>query len=210
MSSGEDDAHRLLRVVAAVAEAVRGRGHELAVAEAAVEPLDARVCGASPQSTASMKMNPSARPTSGASTMNTPISRMPCATSTPEPPLATAAPAMPPTSACDDDVGKPEPERDQVPDDRAHQPGEDHANDEHVLLHDILGDRVGDMRAEDEERDEVEDRGPQHSDARAQHARRHDGGDGVGGVVEAVDEVEAERDDHDGDENEVLHEVSCV
>ena len=40
---GEDDAHRLLGVVAAVSEAERGRRHELAVAEPAVEAL--RRCG---------------------------------------------------------------------------------------------------------------------------------------------------------------------
>ena len=40
---GEDDAHRLLGVVAAVAEAERGRRDQLAVPEAAVEAVDVAV-----------------------------------------------------------------------------------------------------------------------------------------------------------------------
>ena len=58
-------------------------------------------------STAIMKISPSARPINGDSTMNTPILRSPTGSSTPKPAMATAAPAMPPTSACDELVGRP-------------------------------------------------------------------------------------------------------
>ena len=39
--------------------------------------------------------------------MNSAILRMPSDTSTSKPPTATAAPAMPPTKACDELVGRP-------------------------------------------------------------------------------------------------------
>ena len=50
---------------------------------------------------------PTASPMSGDSTMNRPILRMPSVTSTSQPALATAAPAMPPTRAWDELVGRP-------------------------------------------------------------------------------------------------------
>ena len=43
----------------------------------------------------------------GDSTMNTAILSIPDAISAPQPAWATAAPIIPPTSACDDDVGSP-------------------------------------------------------------------------------------------------------
>ena len=51
--------------------------------------------------------SPRARPVSGDRMMNTPILRSPSAISTCPPAFATAAPAMPPTSACDELVGSP-------------------------------------------------------------------------------------------------------
>ena len=62
--------------------------------------------------------------------------------------------------------GEPEVEGDEVPRDRTHQPGEDHADGEHVLHHHVVGDRAGHVGAEEEEGDEVERRGPQHRQAR--------------------------------------------
>ena len=51
----------------------------------------------------------------------------------------------------------------------------------------------------------------EHREAGREHPRRHDGGDRVGGVVEAVDEVEAERDDdRRRPERRVLHGRSGV
>ena len=95
---------------------------------------------------------------------------------------------------------QPEPPRDEVPADRAHEAGEDHRLREDVLHDDVLRDRAGDMRAEDQERGEVEERRPCHREARRQDARRDDGRDRVRCVVESVDEVERERDQDDDDE----------
>src|SRR6266849_9454874 len=52
--------------------------------------------------------NPMTRPSIGASTMKMPILISPAATSEPKPALATAAPAKPPMSACDELVGNPQ------------------------------------------------------------------------------------------------------
>src|SRR5262245_48573879 len=53
-------------------------------------------------------MKPTISPISGATTMNTPIFTRPLATSEPNPALATAAPANPPISACEELVGRPQ------------------------------------------------------------------------------------------------------
>src|SRR5688500_14396908 len=54
-----------------------------------------------------MVMKPRARPISGAKTMNHPILPKPLETTESKPDLATAAPTMPPTRACDDELGSP-------------------------------------------------------------------------------------------------------
>ena len=92
--------------------------------------------------------------------------------------------------------------RDQVPDDRAHQPGKDHREADDRDVDEAGADGLGDRRAEGERGDEVEERRPDDGLARRQHPRRHDGGDRVGGVVKAVDEVENERDDDQRDDCE--------
>ena len=88
-------------------------------------------------------------------------------------------------------------ERQQVPSDRADQAAEHDADGEHLLQHDVLGDRVGDVGVEHEERGEVEEGRPRDGEPRGQHARADHGGDGVRGVVEAVRVVERERDRND-------------
>ena len=92
--------------------------------------------------------------------------------------------------------------RDQVPDDRAHQAGEDHREADDRDVDQARPDGLGDGRAEGERRDEVEEGGPDDGLARRQHARRHDGRDRVRGVVKAVDVVEDERDDDERDDCE--------
>src|SRR5437867_513623 len=57
---------------------------------------------------ASITENPTVSPISGASTMKIPILISPAATSDAKPALATAAPAKPPMSACDELVGNPQ------------------------------------------------------------------------------------------------------
>src|SRR5262245_62641333 len=60
-----------------------------------------------------------------------------------------------------------------------------------------LADRARDVRLEDQERAEVEERGPDDRVARRQDPRRDYRRDRVGGVVESVDEVERERHQDD-------------
>ena len=68
-------------------------------------------------------------------------------------------------------------------------------------LDDAGADGVGDMQAEHQEGDEVEERRPQHRILRPQHAGRDDGRDRVGRVVQAVEEVEQQRDGDQADQN---------
>ena len=72
--------------------------------------------------------------------------------------------------------GQAPPPREQVPHDRAAQARRDERQGDHVRV-DALGDVAGDVRAEHQERDEVEERGPEDGDARAEHARGDDRGD---------------------------------
>ena len=55
-------------------------------------------------------------------------------------------------------------------------------------------DRLRHVQPEYGERDEIEERRPDHRRLRPQHARRDDGRDRVGGVVQAVQEIEQQRD----------------
>jgi hypothetical protein len=49
--------------------------------------------------------------------------------------------------------------------------------------------------AEEQEGDEVEERRPRHCMVRPQNPRRHDGRDRVRRIMQAVEEIEQERDD---------------
>ena len=61
-------------------------------------------------------------------------------------------------------------------------------------------DRVGDMQPEHGEGDEVEERRPHHREVRLQHAGGDDGRDRIGGIVQAVEEIERQRDRDQRDE----------
>src|SRR5262245_41371935 len=56
-----------------------------------------------------------------------------------------------------------------------------------------LADRCGHAQVEKEKRNEVEESCPDHRLLRAEYARRDNGSDGVGRVVQAVQEIEDER-----------------
>ena len=58
---------------------------------------------------------------------------------------ANAAPTTPPMRACEDDDGSPKYQVEQVPRDRADQPGEDDLQRDQVRLDDALGDRGRDL-----------------------------------------------------------------
>ena len=90
-------------------------------------------------------------------------------------------------------------ERDEVPADGADETGEDHAHREHAggRVDHVVGDRRGHLGAEHGEGDEVEEGRPDDGVLRPEHPGGDDGGDRVGRVVEAVREVESERQDDD-------------
>ena len=101
-----DDADGLLRVVAAVAQAVGAGRNQLQPAEPACPPATAwlarKICD-----TATIISEPSTKPSSGDRKMNSTVFQMPPAISMPAPALAITAPTMPPISACDELLGMP-------------------------------------------------------------------------------------------------------
>lgn len=65
---------------------------------------------------------------------------------------------------------------------------------------DALADGPGDVQAEEEEGDEVEEGRLEDRVPRRKNARGDDCGDGIGGIVEAVDEIEHEGEDDQKDD----------
>ena len=198
---GQDDAHRLLGVVGPVTERESGRRHELPAPEAPIEPVDP----ADPVEDVEDHQHedhPEGEPDERREHDEDG-----------DGPEATLDEHMDP-SPCDRGAGhaadegvrraarEPQIERDEVPTDRPREAGEDHADRQHVELrvHHVLGDGVGHLGAEDQEGDEVEEGGPEHSEAWREDTGRYDGRHRVGGVVEPVREVEGERDQNDEDE----------
>ena len=86
-----------------------------------------------------------------------------------------------------------------VPHDRGEQGGEHHGHPGVVAL-DGLGHRVGHGGADDEEGREVEEGGERRGPLGRERPGGHDGGHRVGGVVEAVGEVEDEGQRHKSDD----------
>jgi hypothetical protein len=89
------------------------------------------------------------------------------------------------------DAGQP---GDDVPGDRAGERAEHQPVGDLGDVDDAGADGLGHVQAEEDEGHEVEERGPGDGVAGAQHARGDDGGDRVGRVVQAVQEVERQRD----------------
>src|SRR5690349_6605226 len=87
------------------------------------------------------------------------------------------------------DTGPPDA---QVPRDGTLESREDHARANHPRINDASADRLGDMQAEEQESDEVEEGSPKDGRAGRQNARRHDRGNRIGGVMQPVEEVENE------------------
>ncbi len=90
---------------------------------------------------------------------------------------------------------------DDVPGDGAHQGAEDDVGVHHPRLDDALADGGRHAQVEDEDGDEVEEGGEHHRLPRLEHAGGNHRGDRVGGIVEAVHEVE-----HDGHRDEQRHD----
>ena len=64
-----------------------------------------------------------------------------------------------------------------------------------AAVDDAAADGFGHMQAEEQERDEVEERGPGHGILRPQHAGRDDGGDRIRRVVQPVEKIKRQRDE---------------
>ena len=94
---------------------------------------------------------------------------------------------------------------DEVPGDRRRQRGDDHRQRHAACRGDQAADGVGDLGVQDldghHRADEVEHGRQADRQAGAERARADGGGNRVGGVVEAVGEVEAQRH-RDGDDQE--------
>ena len=126
----------------------------------------------------------------------------PSASTASKPAAATAEPTTPPISACEELEGRP---KDQVIRFQAIAPIRPAKTIVGVItagVDDVVGDGRRD-RDRDEGADEVEQRGEGDRHLRPRRPGRDRGGDDVGGVVEAVGEVEGERRADDDDEDDV-------
>ena len=105
------------------------------------------------------------------------------------------------SSACDELVGSPKYQviRSQMM--APASPPKMTAKRDDVDVDHAGADGLGDRRAERERRDEVEEGRPDHRLAGREHARRHDRGDRVRRVVEAVDVIEDQRDENERDDD---------
>ena len=108
-----------------------------------------------------------------------------------------------PRIAADQRVGRTrwqsQPPRDQIPGYGADEPRHDHVGRDELDVDEALAHRPGHSGAERERRDEVEERRPQDRLKRRQDASRHHRGHRVRGVMEAVYEIERQRDLDDED-----------
>ncbi|KAG1320949.1 hypothetical protein G6F63_014013 [Rhizopus arrhizus] len=107
---------------------------------------------------------------------------------------------------------QPLPPGDQVPDDAAQQGAQDHLRSDvdHVGVEQARGNGQR-HRSTGQCTDEVHEGGQHHRPAGREHLGRHHGGNGVGGVVEAVDELENEsgQDHHQDKGQHAAASVSC-
>ena len=139
-------------------------------------------------------------PRIGARKMPKVVLTTPDQTTAPMPPLVTPAPSRPPIKGVAGRGGDAEHPGEDVPDDRADQSREDHRGGDDLHVDDALADRVGDVEPEEEEGDEVEEGGPGDRELRAEHAGRYHRRDRIGGVVQAVQEIEQQGDADQGDQ----------
>ena len=96
---------------------------------------------------------------------------------------------------------QPEQPGEQVPDDRADQAGQDDRGGDQLVVEEAAGDGLGHLGGQ-AGADEVEHRGQDHGRTRLERAGGDRAGHGVGAVVEAVGEVEDQRDHDHGDDHE--------
>jgi hypothetical protein len=75
-----------------------------------------------------------------------------------------------------------------------------------VRINETAGNSFCDSCPKDERRNKVEERCPDNCKSRGQNARGNDGGDAIGGIMKAVDEVEG-KSDQNGDCNQQSAQV---
>ena len=121
-----DDADGLLRVVAAVAQAVQRRPRPAAAGGTSCPPAAARRAGTA-RPPATISSEPSRKPSSGETKMNSTVLQHAARRSARRRrPWRSTAPTMPPISACDELDGNAVPPGDDVPGDGADQRAEHH------------------------------------------------------------------------------------
>ncbi|MGY4361614.1 hypothetical protein ACVW0J_008107 [Bradyrhizobium sp. i1.7.7] len=126
--------------------------------------------------------------------------------------LAMPTPMIEPISVCEEEAGRPKYQVPQVPDDRGDQECEHHGE---AGAGADLEDQLDRQQRDDAERDraggqqhaeEVEEARPHHREFSRQRMGVDHGRHRVGGVVEAVDEFEAERDQQRDEQEDVGQE----
>ena len=162
------------------------------------------------QNVAVITSRPTRRPITGATTMKMIVLVQPAGMIALNPAFATAAPAYPPKSACDELVGNPKNHVIRFQVIAPQRPAKMTASVTYSQAHHPAADGLGNRRTEGERCNEVEERRPDHGLARREHAGRDDGSDRVRGVVEAVDVIEDERErdqgQNDGQPDGGIHE----
>ena len=204
-----DDAHGLLRVVAAMAERVeRGRG-ELQDTEGA-DDSERRRARRGPGHDPRPKPWQARTPPAVTARSQPVSSRARFQTAAERPALAMPAPTRPPINACELEDGMPSAQVIRFHTITPTSAAKITAAWMNQGLDDPRADGVGNVKPEHRKRDEIEERGPGHRIFRAQHPRRHDGRYRVRGIVQAVEEVEQQRNtDQDGEPREAQCGIHC-
>ena len=122
-------------------------------------------------------------------------------------PAAIAAPTRPPMRACEEDDGRPKYQVMRFQLMAPSSPAMTITRPWAPVPGSMVSETVVATFWPEERANEVHDRGQRERHARGQRPRRHRGGDGVGGIVEAVGVVEGERDDDDRDDDREVHEA---
>ncbi len=100
----------------------------------------------------------------------------------------------------------------QIPEDGAEEGAQHDTGIHDTGIDEPLANRLGYCRADHEGGRKVEEGGPNHRDARSQDPGGDHCGNGVGAVVEPVDEIEREgdRDDDQNVDDVVAHAQACL
>src|ERR1043165_8997157 len=92
--------------------------------------------------------------------------------------------------------------RNDLPGNRANQSAKNHLIGERLRGYDSAANRVRDMKPEDQERDEIEERRPRDGITGREYAGGNDRGDRIGSIVAPVQEVENERNGNQPDQEQ--------